>query len=556
MTHSALDTRARAAPPAGTGAAGRPGPPHAGRAVTALSVRLTRRGALLMAGAMGAYVLTEVAAYRAAYPHGVDPAQFAMFQDNPVVRMMQGVPSALDVAGGYMAWDGGWIMQIVLAVWAVLTTTRLLRGDEDAERGDLVLAGRVRPSVLTGAVLGTVAAEALMVGAVASTVLVLSGEEVRGSVLFGVGLAGVTATFAGVAGVTSQLVQVRRRAAGLAAGALGVAYLLRMFGSSTDQRLWVRWLTPLGWVDVLDPYGSANPRVLLPMLLAPVALVAAALLLRARRDQGGAVFAADADRLPRRQLLGSPLAFALRSNLAVLVAWAVALVVFGVVMGALVGTMVDWLTQDAAYQRVFQQMGLDAAVTTLGFLGVMASMFALAIAVQVVWRVGAARSEEESGRAEALLAQPVSRSRWLGGHVALAEAGGLLLTLLSGSAVWLGCVASGLDTVTWWQATASVLNALPVVVLVSGLAVLSFGIAPRLTVAGPVAFIVVGYVLAMVGPALSWPQWVLDLSPFTHLALVPADPWAATSGLVMLALGLLAGTVGLVAFRTRDILGS
>ena len=366
-----------------------------------------------------------------------------------------------------------------------------------------------------------------MVGVVAATVLVLAGEDVRGSVLFGVGLAGVTATFAGVAGVTSQLVQVRRRAAGLAAGVLGVAYLLRMFGSSTDPRLWVRWTTPLGWVDVLDPYGNPDLRALLPLLAVPVALISVAVLLRARRDQGGALLAADADRPPRLRMLGSPLAFGWRSNLGVLLAWAVGLVAFGLVMGALVGTMVEWLAQDQDYQRMFRQMGLDAALSSLGFLAVLASMFGLAIAVQVAWRVGAARAEEESGRAEAVLAHPVSRLRWLGGHVALAATGGLLLALLSGSAVWVGCVASGLDEVTWWQAAGSVLNALPVVVLVGGLAVLTFGVLPRLTVAVPVAVSVVGYVLALLGPALSWPQWLLDLSPFTHLALVPADPWAA-----------------------------
>jgi ABC-2 type transport system permease protein len=48
---------------------------------------------------------------------------------------------------------------------------------------------------------------------------------------------------------------------------------------------------------------------------------------------------------------------------------------------------------------------------------------------------------------------------------------------------------------------------------------------------------------------------VLDLSPFTHLALVPAEPWAATSGIVMTGLGVIAATVGLVGFRRRDIVG-
>jgi ABC-2 type transport system permease protein len=224
-------------------------------------------------------------------------------------------------------------------------------------------------------------------------------------------------------------------------------------------------------------------------------------------------------------------------------------------MGALVGTMVDWLAKDEDYQRMFQQMGLDEALSTLGFLAVLASMFGLAIALQVAWRVGTARAEEENGLAEAMLAHPVSRMRWLGGHVALAAGGGLLLTLLAGSAVWVGCIASGLDTVTWWQATSSVLNSVPVVVLAGGLSVLAFGAAPRLTVAVPVTVTVVGYVLTLVGPALKWPQWVLDLSPFTHLALVPAEPWAATSGTVMAGLGVLAAAAGLVAFRHRDIVG-
>jgi ABC-2 type transport system permease protein len=523
--------------------------------LVALSLRLTRRGALVMATSLTVYVLIEVAAYRIAYPNGVDPVQFAMFQDNPVVRMMQGVPSALDVAGGYMVWDGGWIMQIVLAVWAVLTTTRLLRGDEDSERGDVVLAGRVRPSVHTAAALATVCGEALVIGGVAAAALVASGQDAQGSILFGLGLAGVTATFAGVAAVTSQLVQPRRRAAGLAAGVIAAAYVVRMVGSSTDARLWARWATPLGWVDVLDPYGGADWRAVLPPLVVPVALGFAAVLLRSRRDQGGALLASDADRAPRLRGLGNPLAFAWRSNLAVLIAWGSGVVVFGLVMGALVGTMVDWLAQDEDYQRMFEQMGLDAALSTLGFLAVLALMFGLTIALQVAWRVGAVRAEEEAGLAEVVLAHPVSRMRWLGGHVALAAVGGLVLTVLAGSAVWVGCLASGLDTVTWWQATSSLLNAGPVIVLVGGLAVLAFGVAPRLTLAVPVTVAVVGYLLTLVGPALKWPEWVLDLSPFTHLALVPAEPWAATSGIVMTGLGVVAATVGLVGFRRRDIVG-
>jgi ABC-2 type transport system permease protein len=66
---------------------------------------------------------------------------------------------------------------------------------------------------------------------------------------------------------------------------------------------------------------------------------------------------------------------------------------------------------------------------------------------------------------------------------------------------------------------------------------------------------VVGYVVTLLGPALSWPAWVLNLSPFTHLALVPAVAWAATPGIIMTGLGVVLLGVGLLAFNRRDLVG-
>ena len=79
-------------------------------------------------------------------------------------------------------------------------------------------------------------------------------------------------------------------------------------------------------------------------------------------------------------------------------------------------------------------------------------------------------------------------------------------------------MASGSVELTVTAALRAVLNTGSVVVLVTGLAILTFGVLPRLTVAIPVAVTVGGYVLTLLGPALSWPSWIIDLSPFTHLA--------------------------------------
>jgi ABC-2 type transport system permease protein len=524
-------------------------------AVSRLWIRLARRSALMIAVAIGVYVVVEVASYRAAYPSGVSPIQFKLFEDNPVSRMMQGVPVGLGTPGGFTVWDGGWFMQLIICVWALLMTTRLLRGEEDAGRSDLVLAGRVRAGFHTASAFAVVSCAAVLIGGTAALALILSGQGARGAVLFGLGLAGVAATFAGVAAVMCQLVDVRRRAAGFTAVALAVAYLLRMVANSSDARVWARWASPLAWMDSLAPYGSPDLRALLPFVLAPILLGWLAVTLRAKRDLGGALLVTEAGHEPHLGLLRSPLAFAWRGNRAVLAGWAAGLVMLAAVMGALISTMMDWLAKDQDYQRLFKEMGYDQALTTLGFVAVMAQMFGLAIALYVVWRLGAARADEEAGRAEVLLSRPVSRLRCLSGHAVLAALGGMLLLLLTGAAFWLGCVTTGFDDVSWGESMRSMLNSLPVVVLVGGFTVLTFGLLPRLTVALPVTLTVVAYLLTMLGPPLSWPSWLLDLSPFTHLAWVPMAPWGATAGLVMSALGLGMCALGLLTFRRRDLLG-
>ena len=526
---------------------------HPSRAIAALYARLIRRGTLLLAVAMAAYAVLEIAGYRSAYPDGISPVQFAMFEDNPAVRMINGVPYALDTAAGFALWDAGWIWQLILAVWAILTTTRFLRGEEDLDRVDLVLTGPVRAARVTGMVLAVVAAAGVLIGAVVTVTMIMMGQAVTSSVLLGMTLAGVSALFASVAAVTCQLVDVRRRAAGLAAAVLGVAWIVRMIGDSTDPRAWLRWLTPLGWMEVLHLYGDPDPLALIPLLLAPVALAVAAVMLRTRRDTGAALLVSEAGREPRLRHLGSPAAFAWRSNVAVLIAWIVGVGTFAAVMGAIVSTMIDWLAGDEGYQRILASMGMDQAATNQGFLAFIATILGMAVALQVAWRLGATRAEEESSRLEAILARPVTRLNWLGSHALLSLLGGTLLILAGGAAIWAGAAAAGSAEITAWDAMRSTLNLLPIVVLTAGLAIAAFGLAPRLTVALPVAVTVVGFVLSMLGPALNWPQWALNLSPFTHLALVPAEPWAATSGIAMTAIGAALAVAGLMTFHRRDL---
>jgi ABC-2 type transport system permease protein len=453
-------------------------------------------------------------------------------------------------------WDGGWVLELVIGVWAVLVVSRLLRGEEDVERAELLLVGPARARRMTVLTLLVVSACSLVTGTAVSVALLVAGSDPLGSVLFGVGLAGFGATFAGVAAVTSQVLDVRRRAAGVAAAVMAASFLLRMVANSTDGRAWLGWLTPFGWVDQLAPFDDPQLQALLVLIVVPVLLLVAAALIRDRRDTGGALLGGSDSRRPRLRELGGPTSFAWRTNRPVLIGWVLGLGAYAFVLGALVTTMIDFLARDANYQQTLADLGLGVALTVDGFVGVMSVTLGVGFALYAAWRIGAVRSEEESGRADNLLTRPVTRSRWLIGHAGLTVVGATLLAALTGLAMWAGATASGSDELTVVASLRAVLNTGSVVVLVTGLALLTFGVLPRLTVAVPAIVSVGGYVLTLLGPALSWPGWVIDLSPFTHLAYVPAQPFAVTSAAVMALLGCTAGACGVAAFSRRDLTGA
>jgi ABC-2 type transport system permease protein len=99
---------------------------------------------------------------------------------------------------------------------------------------------------------------------------------------------------------------------------------------------------------------------------------------------------------------------------------------------------------------------------------------------------------------------------------------------------------------------AAALVQLPAVLVVVGLAAALIGLAPRLA---SLSWLVVVWALlaGIFGPLLNLPDWAVKLSPFGWVPRVPAEDVAVLPlvGLLVLAVALV--TVGLVAFRQRDV---
>lgn len=163
------------------------------------------------------------------------------------------------------------------------------------------------------------------------------------------------------------------------------------------------------------------------------------------------------------------------------------------------------------------------------------------------------RGEETAGRAESLLAAPVSRYRWLASHLAIALGGGVLVLAVGGFAVGL---TYGLTISDFGQAlriSGMALVYLPAVWSVIAVAVLGVGWAPRAAVAMAWAVFAYCAVALLFAAAFDLPDWFDDASPFTHIPKVPLHPVTATPIVLIILIASASLLIAVAGFRRRDV---
>jgi ABC-2 type transport system permease protein len=354
--------------------------------------------------------------------------------------------------------------------------------------------------------------------------------------------------------VAAQLSEGAGAARGIALATLAACYLLRALGDAkADGGLgWLSWCTPLGWLHELEPYGHERWWVIALPAALTLALLAGAVALSAHRDFGGGIFPGRPGPPEAPPSLRSPLALAWRIQRASLAGRAVGLAFVGAVLGGAATSADDFLGDSGSQLReAFERLGGTQAVidaflaAVFGLLGIIAA----AQAVQIALRLHA---QEDAGLAEPLLVASVGRRRWAGGHLLVLVLGPALSLATAGLA---GALAFGIADHHLVHDLGLVMRAamvqLPAVWIIGAVAVVLFGAAPRWAAAG---WAVVGacFLLGQVGAILDLDQWILDLSPFTHVPALPGHPfWFPVLAMTGTAAVLTAAGVG--AFARRDV---
>jgi polyether ionophore transport system permease protein len=493
----------------------------------------------------------QVIGYRDTYPTRADRIAFAKtFGDNNAIRLFYGVPHDLLSVGGYVSWRVGGFMSIFAAVWGVLAAVRALRTEEDTGRLELLLAAPVGRRRFFLAALAAIAIGAAILWLAMFAGLALTRLPAGGSAFLALAVVSPVPVFAGVGALASQIAPNRRLALALSLTAVGVAFALRVIADTTSGAGWLRWATPLGWVEELRPFAGPRPAVLMFSPGVAVVLVALAMAIAVRRDVGSGLLQSRDASEPRFELLSSPLAQALRGERGTLVAWLAGVGLFAFVVGVISDSFASGLSSKV--QHDLERLGGASLLTPTGALSFYFVFFLLVISLFMSSQVTAARHEEAEQRLETLFAGPVSRRRWLAGRVALAAGGGTALALVAGLLAWAGAASQGADVSLSGMLEAGA-NCLPAAFLFLALAGLAFAAVPRATTIVAYGVVVVAFIWNLLGELLGAPGWTLGLSPFQHVGLVPIHSFRLSAAVAMLAIAACAVLASIAVFERRDL---
>jgi ABC-2 type transport system permease protein len=524
----------------------RPGP-----ALDRLALRQIRRGAgivVVLAAGMPVVVAATYEGVIAAAPGGA--ASLAALAANPAIRTLFGEPDALDDPGGFTVWRIGTVLAVLVAAWAALAAVRVLRGEEDTGRWDLLLAGRVPLATAVGRHLRVLTAVVLVVGAAVAAALLVAGTDPTGAVVHGGSIALVGAFFVGVGGLAAQLWPARSAAAGAAVAVLVVSLLARMVGDGVEALGWLRWLSPFGLIALARPYDTNRVLPLAVLAAATLALLAATTYPARRRDLREGTLPQHLRR-SRTTLLGSLPGFAIRSALRPLIGWTLGIAAFFGLIGLIAESMTGFLADNPRFADLAQQAGFELNAVE-GYAATLFALLAVPVGGFTASRVAALAHAESVRQLDLLLGAPITRMRLLAAEAGTAAAGALALTAIAALAVGAGTALTGAP-LGLGAALAGATNTLPISALGLAAALLGLGWAPRAVVAIGMVPAAGGFLLIVLADSVDAPAWVAALSPFAHLAPVPAAPPDVPGAIGMTAVAVGIAAAGALRYLRRDL---
>jgi ABC-2 type transport system permease protein len=496
-------------------------------------------------------ILATLVSFDEMYPTKEGRQGIAVTMANPASIALTGPKLYLEdyTFGAMMSHQMLGMAGIVVALMSVFLVIRHTRKEEETGRAELIRASVIgRHAIVTAAFIWAIGVNLILALIVALGLGVFGVESVtmEGSFLFGAGLASIGLSFSALALVFAQLMEHARAASGLGAGAVAVAFSMRAIGDLGEGFL--SWLSPIGWAQQTSAYVDNLWWPLLLSLGFTIILAAIAFPLSAKRDVGAGLIRPRRGRAEASSLLNGPLGLAFRLQRMNLLIWGFAMLLFGMSYGAFIGEA----------EEMFGSIGdgmlpeMDGGVLADSFAAMFMTVAAMIGTIPALQSILKLRSEENAGRIDPLLSNAVSRTRLLGSYLIVALLSSVFLTLMAGVGMGITGSRSMEDSSYLGTLTVAGLSFTPAIWVTIGLAVAIYGYFPRKT---SFSWAMIGFAFFVVylGGVLQLPEWVMNLSPFTHVPRIPAEEFEWLPLLSLSATATVLIMAGWYGYRRRDI---
>lgn len=516
------------------------------------------KGALIIGFLVGFMVFIQAYGYKETYPDKASQDQFAQsLSAAPSLGILYGSTDNLsEGANGYIVYRVVAFMSLIIAVWAIMAITKLLRGNEEDGRWEVIRSGGVTATSSTLHVtLGFLYAFLLsFIIGTCLTVLTTSNSDfnmpLHSAVLIGCALFAPALLFVGVGVFVSQLAITRRRALFYGLFPLVITYFIRSIANTNpDFKALLEW-TPFGWSMLISPVVSPQALWLLPYIFLFIVFTIGGIWL-AHRDLGSSVIRESKKVKSHFFLLGSPWQLALRQNIWTYVAWGGFSLSMGGIVASILNVATDATASSSTLSKSVSALASNTSDLKLAFLGAGMIFVVLVLLILATVIMGSIRGDEAKQYLETILVHPKTRTMWLIGRLVL----GIVMTLLiSFASVTLVYFAAPDDLdLDFLKLTAFSISMLGTVIFLMGAGTLMYGVLPRITVISMYLIICWSFIIDLVSSVIKLDEIILQSSLFHYMTFNLADwpDWKTFAWLTIL--GIIMAAIGIVRFTKRDL---
>lgn len=431
---------------------------------------------------------------------------------------------------------------VFVALLFLVLVRRHTRTDEERGLAELIGSAPVGRDAPYAAAVAVSSVLAVVLGLGAALTMVAGGLPAGSSLVFGTMWAGTGLVGIGVTAIAVQLAASTRTCGAIAIGALLAFFLVRAIGDTRWHPL--SWASPLGWNTQVRAWSHPRLWVLLLYPALTAVLLVAAAALRSRRDLGAGLVPDRPGPAAGPRWLASPLALAWRVHRTSVAVWTVVALVLGIVLGSIAPGVTKLLSSSTAADLIRRLGGAGKIEDSL-----LAAEFQIVALILTAFAIGVctkASEDERAGLAEEVRATRISRtSLWIA-TAAVSVVGSIWLLGAAGVGAAVGSGRPFGSTVV------ALLAHGPAVAVTAGATLAILGARGRWTSYGWAvfgAFVVLG----MAGELLKLPRWVIGISPYTHVPLMPSAGFAYGPEFALAAVAAALLGAGWFAYSRRDI---